>query len=506
MKIYESEKNDGVDSAVVSNSSIAFCSHLLPNFDTNSLDSAITNGRLGCGNLGIGDLFAVKNIYVTIGWNNNDDIFDKHETWAARKTLANKPFNMHHKPRDIIGHIIDSFGYTLDHNVVPDNVEQNELPNNFHLVTQSVIYRSVDQRDDDLKQEREKLIEEILAGEWYVSMECLFDDFDYGLRSSTGEHSIVKRGEDTAFLTKHLRVYGGSGIYGSAKIGRVLRNQHYIGKGLVKNPANPESVFLFGEGNVYPFVGQSLDQAKTSIVLDNYLQGDESMADNQELLTEYKSRVDDLEKDLANANDRLHEMGEQSVQAKLNAKDSTIAALQDKNTEHVDRITELEASLKELEGLRDAAVASKIEAEEKLAQAEEKIGVSEAEAMKISRVSTLVDNGVEKVEAEKVVDKFSDLDDEKFEDIVAMQKQIVDNTNGSTSDETGEGSTDKDDEDDVSGEANADEEGLDNLEEEEDADLSSSSDNDEEKQVKMQALANDISEYIHGSRVKSDNE
>ena len=43
-------------------------------------------------------------------------------------------------------------------------------------------------------------------------MECFFKGFDYGLlNSETGEYKVLARNEETAFLTKYLRAYGGDG-------------------------------------------------------------------------------------------------------------------------------------------------------------------------------------------------------------------------------------------------------------------------------------------------------
>src|SRR5262249_41187146 len=88
------------------------------------------------------------------------------------------------------------------------------------------------------------LLAEIAQGEYSVSMECLFNKFDYILTAPDGTTRIVARNDKTAFLTKHLRCYAGSGYYGDSKVGRVLRNIVFSGKGLVKNPANADSVIL----------------------------------------------------------------------------------------------------------------------------------------------------------------------------------------------------------------------------------------------------------------------
>ena len=65
----------------------------------------------------------------------------------------------------------------------------------------------------DLRERMNNIIEEIEEGKWFVSMECMFPNFDYALRDSQGESKIVRREEASAFLTKHLRAYGGTGKY-----------------------------------------------------------------------------------------------------------------------------------------------------------------------------------------------------------------------------------------------------------------------------------------------------
>ncbi|MFX9552086.1 hypothetical protein ABTO49_21095, partial [Acinetobacter baumannii] len=88
------------------------------------------------------------------------------------------------------------------------------------------------------------LLAEIAEGKWFVSMECLFKGFDYALEAADGTTRVVARNETTAFLSKYLRCYGGSGTHGDSRIGRLMRNIVFSGKGLVRTPANPESVIL----------------------------------------------------------------------------------------------------------------------------------------------------------------------------------------------------------------------------------------------------------------------
>ena len=67
-----------------------------------------------------------------------------------------------------------------------------------------------------------KIIAEIEEGKWYVSMECLFAGFDYALIGEEGSAKVLARDEESAFLTKHLRAYGGTGEYQGYKVGRAL--------------------------------------------------------------------------------------------------------------------------------------------------------------------------------------------------------------------------------------------------------------------------------------------
>ncbi len=87
-------------------------------------------------------------------------------------------------------------------------------------------------------------------------MEAKFDDFDYGLVDSDGKIKIVARNEDTAFLTKYLRAYGGDGVYQNYKTARVLRNFRFSGIGNVDKPANPKSEYTKFDDYVFASSGE----------------------------------------------------------------------------------------------------------------------------------------------------------------------------------------------------------------------------------------------------------
>jgi hypothetical protein len=188
------------------------------------------------------DLHPLDFVIATTTWNNNDDVFDRVETFAARKTPEHKQLNVGHDDAKIVGHIITSAAVTADFRPIAEDAATDDLPDKFHLVGSGVLYKSW--QTPELQEEMDKLLASIAAGEMFVSMECLFNGFDYAMRAPDGSTRVVARNEKTAHLTKVLRRYGGKGVYGDYQVGRLLRNIVFSGTGLVVNPANPESVIL----------------------------------------------------------------------------------------------------------------------------------------------------------------------------------------------------------------------------------------------------------------------
>lgn len=345
------------------------------------------------------DLYPVYDIMVTTGWNKNDDIFYGSEIWPVRHSPKDKPFNLEHEPRRIIGHIIKGCGVDLDYNVIDDNIKIDELPQSFHLLTNSVIYKHVKSRDSKLEQEIAELIEEIKRGEWFVSMEALFSNFDYGI-SNGSVQKVIARCEETAYLTKHLRVYGGVGEYNGYKIGRVLRNITFSGKGLVKNPANPNS-FILNDVEEFTGVLASINDANKILTLAKEIKvmPDIDVAVLQKELDEVKSKLIESEKKLT----------------------ETAQALDKANADVAEKATKVD----ELTKANEALVKSTAEITEAKTAMETELASIKSDIKKANRVSALVSKGIDKEEADKVVAEFDNLDDEKFEKIVAMQASIV---------------------------------------------------------------------------------
>jgi len=347
---------------------------------------------------------------ATTGWNRNDDVFDKYETWSARNTAEDKPFNKGHDPNNIIGHITGNAVVDENYELVTEESEVDALPDKFHILTSAVVYKHVSSRDEKLSLATKALLQEILEGKWFVSMEALFSNFDYALMSVEGEQTIVSRNEDTAFLSKHLRSYGGAGEYEGSRVGRLMRNLTFSGKGLVQNPGNPESIIFKQEDNeIFRGVATSYPTVNALVTSSK---GESSMSDNNEQVQALKAQVETLEA-------RLKELDEEKVQAQISefeaacaGKDAEISEL----TSQLEVAKEaIEASKKSLEELE----AAKAESDKNIAELSEKLDAIEVESLKTSRISALVDKGVDKTEAESLVETFDGITDEQFDALVA---------------------------------------------------------------------------------------
>ena len=208
MKIYPQEISDGVADLVQSSASLAYCAPaiLCTGGDAETIAFA-EKVKAESANPKQLDLYYIKSILVSTGWNKNDDVFTPEATFAARNTPEDKQFNFMHNENDIIGHITGSYVVDKEGN----KVEAEEAPKDFDIISEAVLYNSW--TDPENRERMKQIIAEIEEGKWFVSMECLFAGFDYALTDEYGKASILQRNEGSAFLTKHLRAYGGTGEY-----------------------------------------------------------------------------------------------------------------------------------------------------------------------------------------------------------------------------------------------------------------------------------------------------
>jgi hypothetical protein len=405
IKIFKKEIEDGVAEAVKAQASIAYCSPAM--LHTGSVDLVVGNvkskrliNKIVAQNKDQNDLYYLESVLVSTGWNKNDDVFLAGPTWEARATPEDKQFNYMHDENDIIGHITGS--YVLDANGSKVEADQQTPPDKFDIITQAVLYNSWTQ--DENKDRMEQIIAEIKDGKWFVSMECLFSGFDYALIDKSGNSQLVERNEASAFLTKHLRSYGGEGEYEGYKVGRALNKIAFSGKGLVRKPANPRSIIL-----------NSTAEFKTEEkVLYNFKQGEKQMALDKEL--------DELKAQLAEAKQENQVIKAQIEEAKNKEFASKIEAFETQVSEKNEAIATLEEQVKSTQAkiaeLQDSLTASQAE----LAEAMKQMDSMKKKAQCEKRKASLIEAGFEVSEADETLASFDALSDESFDSVVAVMK------------------------------------------------------------------------------------
>ena len=403
MKIYPQEISDGVADLVQSSASLAYCAPaiLCTGGDAETIAFA-EKVKAESANPKQLDLYYIKSILVSTGWNKNDDVFTPEATFAARNTPEDKQFNFMHNENDIIGHITGSYVVDKEGN----KVEAEEAPKDFDIISEAVLYNSW--TDPENRERMKQIIAEIEDGKWFVSMECLFAGFNYALTDEYGKASILQRNEGSAFLTKHLRAYGGTGEYEGRKIGRSLQNISFSGKGLVSKPANPRSVIL--------------DASRAS-----------SNSVNEDLLTLGGSDMSDtnvLEKQLAEVRSELASAKEECVTLQASLDEAT-------SKEHTEAVAKLESeitsqaeAIKTLEESVSAKDATITELQESIAKSEDdmKEKMEELRKMKkkeavMKRKASLLDIGFDEEEAEESLASYEDLDDATFDIVIAAMKK-----------------------------------------------------------------------------------
>jgi hypothetical protein len=350
------------------------------------------------------DLYYIKSILVSTGWNKNDDVFDPSELWDARNTPEDKPFNFMHNEADIIGHI--TANEVVDFEGRPIDVSSEDIPKQFNILTSAVIY--TEWSDPDRKQRMNNIVEEIEDNKWFVSMECLFPSFDYALKNSQGQTKVIQRDQASAFLTKHLRAYGGNGEYEDYKVGRLLRNLSFSGKGLVSKPANPRSIIL--EGNDF------FDESQAKVLSLSSLK-EKNMADN------YEKQVLDLRAELVEAKAANEAIKEKIVAEQRAEFEEKIQSLEATITESLAQIAELNSQNTTLSESLSKAEESAIAKDEEMKKKMEELKEMKKKEAMMKRKAELEEAGFDAEEALATVSEFENIDDDTFGKIVAMMKK-----------------------------------------------------------------------------------
>lgn len=346
-------------------------------------------------NLNQDDLFYFKCVMVSSLCNLNDDLMSSDEIWAARFSPEDKPINVAHTDK-IIGHMTKA--YVIDNE--KRLIQHNEgLPSLIHLITHGVLYKVM--KDKSERSAMSDLITLIQQGRKFVSMEALFNDFDYALLQGENDYEIIKRDATTAHLTKSLRIFGGSGVYKGRKLVRYLKNLTFSALGIVDNPANPKSVI---------FSFDSIANTKEVNVMAEKTDGD-----TQKVVADQLARIVELEKQLANA-------GTDQLKNRISELEKTNASLVEDLKRAKAESDQCKTDMKKKDENMEASAVL-------IASLQKELNELKSAKVKAERFAQL-QSVVDKDRAETLLASFESLDDKAFEGVLAvLQASVTDKKN-----------------------------------------------------------------------------
>lgn len=453
MKIFKDEVKAGLAEEIQAKAKIAFASQttlvsdsfadVIRSYASEDIISNISEQK---------DLAPIQSILVSTGWNANSDIFTPEQVWASRNSPVNKQVNLEHSDK-IIGHMVSSAVLDFNRNLIADDTPFENVPKDFDVLTAAVLYKK--HPNEELRKAVAELIPKIANGEAFVSMECYFNDFDYGLRNSDGDSRIVARNEDTAWLTKHLRQFGGQGEYNGYTLGRVIKNLTFSGKGVVSNPANKRSIIF---SDMKSFSNASVVDNTNFINANEIKEEEENMSEKTVSVESY----DALKAELA----QFKKERDEEIAAKLSEHEATIDTLKEEKAELQtanEKLTEeLKAAKEEGESVAKASQEELDSAKEELETANKKLAEIEAKSIRVERIGNLISVGETEESASEIVDEWSDASDEKFAKIVKMREDVIKAQANAASDDDSE----EDDDTNASLDVEEEEDVVPNVEEE----------------------------------------
>jgi hypothetical protein len=352
------------------------------------------------------DLHYIQSVLVSSVVNENLDYFSPAELWGARNTAKDKPFNVEHECDDIIGHMTSSYVIDGEGNKLDDNLAVDQLPDTLHIIAQAVLYKHWSK--DEKQARMNTILAELKEQKWFVSVECLFSNFDYIIINEGGPNKLIARNDKTSFLTKYLRVYGGAGVYQGQKIGRVPRNFILSGKGLVREPANKSSIIF----------AKKYEIAKSNLQKVYQIQEEVNQMDNDKEL-QYKDTIKKLEADLFQLKASDVEAKVKDVTSKLEVATKTLEA-------NVQEITALKASIQTLDSDKVVLAKTVDELQAQKKEIETKLLTIEKEKQDAERVNLCKAKlGMNDEEAVKFSVSLSALDNKNFAEFIEFQAKFT---------------------------------------------------------------------------------
>jgi hypothetical protein len=248
------------------------------------------------------DLAYMTAIFVSSGTNKNGAVFLGSELIKARATIKDKAVDIEHDERSLIGQItnyafLEQSGKSFDAEKASTKETAALDEMDMDIAISAIIHAA---RFPDIA-------EEIKRGEWAVSMEAYFTDYDI----KVGEFIIPREQADEKgyqdMVGQVVKLKDGNKELGYHLIGRVLRGITFAGVGIVQNPANERSLILEA-ASLNNFIEEHKEGANT-IDLSDFSTVEVASAEEDKIVA--MSELSDLVKQIIQEELKVHKVGEQ---------------------------------------------------------------------------------------------------------------------------------------------------------------------------------------------------
>ena len=198
------------------------------------------------------DLVGVAfNAAVVNRFNKNDDAIDTKTAIDVKDFFINKPTNIEHEKKKVVGHIVSAAFSEFGENRILSDAEAAELGGPFNIALGAVVYKTVHpQFAEALELGEEEGWDKIISASWELG----FNKYSIALGDSAdlGELELITDANQIEEFKNYLKAYGGEGITSDGvPVKRLVSGEIYpLGIAFTSSPAaEVQGVYVEKEQN-----------------------------------------------------------------------------------------------------------------------------------------------------------------------------------------------------------------------------------------------------------------
>lgn len=185
------------------------------------------------------DLVGVAfNAAVVNRFNKNDDAIDTKTAVAIKDFFVNKPTNIEHEKKKVVGHIVSAAFSEFGENRILSNAEASELGGPFNIALGAVVYKTVNpQFAEALERGEEEGWDQLISTSWELG----FNKYSIALGDSPdlSELELITDPDQIKEFSHYLKAYGGEGVTSDGvSVKRLVSGEIYpLGIAFTASPA-----------------------------------------------------------------------------------------------------------------------------------------------------------------------------------------------------------------------------------------------------------------------------